>query len=232
MLMAEDLERSFGAVQAVRGISLSLTPGEIIGFLGRNGAGKTSTIEMLAGRAVPDQGSVTLDGAPVTEHMQRIGFLPEGAPLWPELTVRHTLQYAAGLADMTRRQAQQRVDEILAVAGLLDRANQRVGTLSKGLHRRVSLAFALMHDPEFLLLDEPFDGFDPVQRRAGRALLRELAQSKGILVCTHSLREAEALCDRVLVLHAGRIVGQGSVNEICRGRDFEDVFAEMTDEAA
>lgn len=228
MLVAKDLVRSFGAVQAVRGIDLALRPGEIVGFLGRNGAGKTTTIEMLAGRAIPDSGVVQLNDAPITEQQARIGFLPEGAPLWPELTVRQTLAYAAGIAGMKRDKAKARVDAILNLMDLAERADQRTGALSKGLHRRCALAFALMHDPDYLLLDEPFDGFDPVQRRAGRDLLRDLALEKGILVCTHSLREAEILCDRVLVLHEGRILAKGKVDDICQGQPFEDVFAELT----
>jgi ABC-2 type transport system ATP-binding protein len=216
MLVAKNLVRSFGNVRAVKDVSFTVEAGEVVGFLGTNGAGKTTSIKMLAGVLRADQGQISIcEIDPVREPKlarARIGYLPEGAPLYRQLTPRQMLRFVLELAG--HRQIKSRIAIVLEELELSGRADQMVSSLSKGYQRRTALALALANDPKVLLLDEPFDGFDPVQKKNGRQLLRKLASDKAILICTHSLSEAEALCDRILVLHEGELVASGSVPQL------------------
>jgi len=234
MLVVENLSYKYGPVVAVDHISFSVGKGEIVGFLGPNGAGKTTTIKMLAGVLVPAQGRVEIDGVNPVEDLarsrQKIGYLPEGAPLYQQLTPNQSLHYLLMLAGWSPIKARARIAEILDILDLTSRAHQKIGTLSKGFQRRCALAMALITDPKLLLLDEPFDGFDPMQKRAGRAMLTSMAKEKSILICTHSLAEAKSLCDRILILDRGQLVATGSVEQIQRqtGKpDFEQAFCAL-----
>ncbi len=209
LLSARDLHRSYPGQQALAGVSLSLQRGDILGLLGRNGAGKSTTLRLLAGVLRPDRGHVQLNGESL--HMRhatraRIGFLPERPPLYPELRVDEYLRFAARLRGVPRPRLRQAVDDIIERCGLGARRKRLCGQLSKGYRQRVGIAQAAVHDPDVLLLDEPGNGLDPVQNQDIRALLKELATSRAIVLSSHVLPDIEALCNRVLLLRQGRVV--------------------------
>lgn len=223
MLNASHVTRSYGSTLAVDDVSLQVQTGEIVGLLGPNGAGKSTIIRMLAGVLSPDSGQIDTAGA-------RPGYLPEGAPLYGGLTPRQSLEFLLEFSDWPKDQVQARTMAVLQMLQLEERADQGVQELSKGYQRRTALALALVNDPDAILLDEPFDGFDPIQKARGRKLLRAMAKDKAILVCTHSLEEAESLCDRLLVLNHGKLVASGSVTELLEqtgAADFPDAFARL-----
>ncbi len=204
-----DLRRSFGGTEAVAGVSFRVDGG-IVGLLGPNGAGKTTTLRVLVGLLAPTSGTVTVDGIDVlldpVAVRRRVGFLPEGAPSWNELSVAEHHAFvgrARGMGPAERARAEQRVVE---ATDLGDRLRQTLGTLSRGYRQRVGLAAALLHDPPLLVLDEPTTGLDPNQVADVRALVRELARTRTVLLSTHILSEVELVCDRVLILHKGRLV--------------------------
>lgn len=214
LLKAENLKKSFAALEAVCGISLSVARGEILGFLGPNGAGKTTTMKMLTGFLVPDHGRVEICGLDMTRApiaaKSKFGYLPEGAPLFGDMTTKdflHFIATARGLSGRTRATAVAGVTDDFHLQDVL---HQRIETLSKGFRRRVALAQALLHDPEILILDEPTDGLDPNQKRETRALLSARAKSTAIVISTHILEEVETLCSRCLIIHKGRIVADES----------------------
>ncbi|MBL4595738.1 MAG: ABC transporter ATP-binding protein [Robiginitomaculum sp.] len=234
MLQAHQLGKSFGQTIAVKDVSFTVKRGEIVGFLGPNGAGKSTSIRMLAALLTPDHGFVEIDGIHVHDDLTRarhqLGYLPEGAPLYLELTPRQSLQFCLSFAGWTTHASTKRIEQVLEVLALGAHADQPVATLSKGFSRRTALALALATDANILLLDEPFDGFDPIQAKAGRALLQELSPDKAILICTHSLAEAEAVCDRILVLNQGQVVASGTVPELLAQTgtsQFEDAFCQL-----
>ncbi len=223
MLNASHVSRRFGSTLAVDGVSLQVGKGEIVGLLGPNGAGKSTIIRMLAGVLVPDSGQIDTAGT-------RPGYLPEGAPLYGGLTPRQSLHFLLAFVHWPKDQAQARTAKVLQMLDLEEHADQGVQELSKGYQRRTALALALANDPDAILLDEPFDGFDPIQKTRGRELLRSLAKDKSILVCTHSLEEAEFLCDRLLVLNHGKLIASGSVAELLKqtgATNFSDAFASI-----
>ena len=210
LIEAIDLEKSYGATPAVRGVSIRATRGELIGVLGPNGAGKSTTLRMLAGTLVPDRGCVRISGVDAAkqpdEARDRIGYLPEAAHGFGELAVAEFLVFAAeahGLWGAARDDAVRRVVDTLALASV---ASRPLASLSKGWRQRAWLGQAILHDPAVLILDEPTDGLDPVQKVALRGLLQTLARDKAIVMSTHSFEEAEALCSRVIIIADGRIV--------------------------
>lgn len=226
---AEGLVRRFGAREALAGVDLRIAPGEAFGLLGANGAGKTTFIRCLTGWLLPTSGTVRVDGRSPAEDPDavhaRLGFVPETSRLYPDLRVQGFLRFVAGargLAGATRDTA---VERTLAALGLEEVAGRLVGNLSKGFQQRVSLAQAFLHDPPLLVVDEPTSGLDPLQQEEVRRLLRAAAGRRTLLVCTHDLAEARALCDRVAVLAAGRVVAQGPPGEILGGPDPLALFA-------
>lgn len=210
-LVAHCLDRRFGGRCAVHEASLILNEGEVLGLLGRNGAGKSTLLHMLAGALAPDAGSVTVCGVDL-QHDPRaakaqLGFLPEPPPLYPDMSVNEYLLYAARLrrvADpagaVLRAKARCALDEV---------AQRPIAQLSRGWRQRVGIAQAIVHEPRVVILDEPTAGLDPVQMVEIRRLIRELGDTASVLFSSHTLAEAEALCDRVHILHEGRIVYEG-----------------------
>ncbi len=221
MIEAHDLTRKFGDFTAVAGVSFALSAGEIVGILGPNGAGKTTTIRMLTGFLPPSSGRVTLGGrdlfggTPDAVAVRRdLGYLPESVALYPEMRVEEYLSYRARLEGMDRTSTRRRLGEVLERCLLSDVRRQVIGTLSKGYRQRVGLAGAILHDPKVLILDEPTVGLDPKQIVAIRELIRELGRKHTLLLSTHILPEVELLCGRVLIFDRGRIVAEGSPDQL------------------
>jgi ABC-2 type transport system ATP-binding protein len=207
---AEGLTRRYGAFLAVDRVSFSMERGEIVGLLGPNGAGKTTTIRMLTGFLPATEGTARLAGHDVYEDRvevrRHIGYMPENNPLYPEMRVREYLGFRAELKGVPRRARRGRIAECIELCGVGAVADQIVGTLSKGYRQRVGLADALLGDPDVLILDEPTIGLDPNQVRETRGLISSLGERHTVLISTHILAEAEAICERVLIIDRGRIV--------------------------
>jgi len=221
MIIVEAIEKYFGNVHAVRGVSFELAPGQITGLLGPNGAGKTTTIRMIVGYYMPDRGRVLIEGKDTrtagAAARARVGYMPESTPLYSEMRAEEYLDYRARLFGMKRALRRQRVATVCDRCGLGKLATRRIGALSKGYRQRVGLASALLHDPPVLVLDEPTNGLDPTQIVEVRALVRELSKERTMLVSSHILPEVERLCDRVIVMSGGRVCADGHPWEVGRG---------------
>ena len=218
MIKIENLVKSFGAKRAVDGISFSVEKGEVLGFLGPNGAGKSTTMRMITGFMPPSSGRVSIGGYDVGESPREakrlIGYLPENAASYPDMTVRGFLGFAAelrGLRGESRTKAVRRVIELCFLDAVTE---QTIDTLSKGYKHRACLAQALIHDPQVLIMDEPTDGLDPNQKHEVRNLIRELGKSKAIIFSTHILEEVDAACTRAIIIDRGRIVANGTPEEL------------------
>jgi gliding motility-associated transport system ATP-binding protein len=214
LIEAVQLAKGFGGRPAVDGVSLTVARGEVVGFLGPNGAGKTTTLRILAGVFPPDAGRASIDGfdlaaAPLAAR-RRLGYVPERPAVHTELSVEAQLEFVAELRDVPRGPARREtVERAIARTGLVDVRSRRVGALSRGYRQRVSLATALVGDPPALLLDEPTVGLDPGQSAETRRLVRELGTDHAVFVSSHILADVETLCDRVVVLHRGRVLAEG-----------------------
>jgi ABC-2 type transport system ATP-binding protein len=218
LLVIDGLTKRFGPITAVDNVSFRLHRGEVLGFLGPNGAGKSTTMRMITGYLAPDSGCVEVCGldlakAPI-EARRRIGYLPEGAPAYGDMTPLGLLRFAAALRGFDSSTKTRRVDAMVDLLELKSVLRQPIETLSKGFKRRVGLAIALLHDPEVLILDEPTDGLDPNQKHHVRTLLQEMAASKAIIISTHILEEVDALCTRAIVIAKGRIVSDAKPAEL------------------
>ena len=214
LVRIEGLVKHFGPIRAVDGVSFSVGRGEVLGFLGPNGAGKSTTMKIVTGFLAPDAGRVSVGGEDVADRpvaaKRRIGYLPEGAPLYSDMTTRAFLDFAAGIRGFGGGEKDRRVADTVARVQLEGVLEQPIETLSKGFKRRVGLAQAILHDPEVLILDEPTDGLDPNQKHEVRALIREMAPRKAIILSTHLLEEVDAVCSRAVIISAGRIVSDGA----------------------
>lgn len=213
LIDAAGLCRDYGAVRAVDAVDLRLERGQILGLLGQNGAGKTSTMDMLCGVLAPSAGRIALDGIDLLEDPGRaktaLGYLPEEPPLYRDMDVRGFLVFAAALRGVTRGKRRAATERALALCGLEDVAERRIGNLSKGYRQRVGIAQAIVHDPDAIVLDEPTVGLDPIQIRTIRALIADLGREHGIILSTHILPEVQSLCSHVAIMHRGRIVHAG-----------------------
>jgi len=213
MIEVDQLVKRFGDLTAVDGIGFTVERGTVLGFLGPNGAGKTTTMRMIAGFLAPSAGHARVCGIDVAKDpigaKRRIGYLPEGAPVYPDMTPRGFLDFVARARGLAGEAARKALDGAIArteLAAVLDRP---IDTLSKGFKRRVGLAQAILADPEVLILDEPTDGLDPVQKHHVRELIRQLAKDKAIVISTHILEEVEAVCTRAIVIADGKIKAEG-----------------------
>ncbi len=235
LIEIEGLTKRFGTFTAVDAVSFNVAKGEVLGFLGPNGAGKSTTMRMLASFVTPTAGTARICGHDVQtsalKARRALGFLPEGAPTYPDMTVAGFLHFCAGIRGYAGRARAARVDDALALTGLDDVRLQPVETLSKGFKRRVGLAQALLHDPPVLVLDEPTDGLDPNQKHEVRALIRRMAPEKAIVISTHILEEVDAVCTRAIVIAAGRVVADATPSEL-QARNpsgkLDDVFRDLT----
>ncbi|MEM0952875.1 MAG: ABC transporter ATP-binding protein [Pseudomonadota bacterium] len=210
MISVKDLSRSYGDFLAVDGVSFSIEAGEIVGLLGHNGAGKTTIMKMLSGYLEPSAGDIQIDGIDLSLDpqavQQRLGYLPESLPVYPEMTVADYLDYAAtlkGISGATRQDAlRQAINDTELAGKLLD----RIATLSRGYKQRVGVAQALLGNPRVLILDEPTNGLDPTQTQHMRDLITTLAQRATVILSTHIMQEVDAICDRALILRRGKLV--------------------------
>src|SRR5215468_1338996 len=220
MIEVENLTKRFPTRTAVEEVSFSVREGEIVGFLGPNAAGKTTTMRVLTGFLPPSSGSARIAGHDIVTQSRRararIGYLPESAALYPEMRVREYLAYRAHLEEVPPRDVQERVDEVVASCLLAEVADRKIENLSKGYRQRTALAGALVHRPPVLILDEPTVGLDPMQIIKIREMIRTLGRERAVLLSTHILPEVDAVCDRVLIIDRGRIVAEGTPQELRR----------------
>jgi ABC-2 type transport system ATP-binding protein len=209
MIQVEDLTKFYNDFCAVDHINLTIPGGEIMGLLGPNGAGKTTTLRMLTGYFKPTSGTISIKGHLVDEQSvavkQLIGYLPESAPLYPGMLVYDYLTYVADIRGLRGTARRDRIRDLVERCGLQGIMHKTIGELSKGLKQRVGLAHAMMSDPEILILDEPTSGLDPNQIVEIRDIIRTIGQEKTVILSTHILSEAEATCDRIVIIHQGRI---------------------------
>jgi len=210
MIRVKELTKDYGARRAIENLTFEAKQGEILGFLGPNGAGKTTTMRILSGYMAPTYGKATVAGYDViTESLEarrRIGYLPETVPLYPDMTVFDYLMFMAELRHLPS--AEDRVDDILEMVGMEERADGYIANISKGMRQRVGLAQALLHKPEVLILDEPTLGLDPAQTVEVRNLILEIGKERTVLLSTHILSEAQQICDRVLIINKGHIIAE------------------------
>ena len=233
MIDAADLTKSYGSIDALRGIGFHISPGEIVGLLGPNGAGKTTTIKIVTGSLQPDGGTVTVNGLNVLEQTRevqaQIGYLPETAPLYPELSVQAYLKMMAELREIPEGEQPARLSEAIYATGLADHLVRPIAHLSKGYRQRVGLAQAILHRPRLLVLDEPTIGLDPTQIVEIRRLILRLAKHSTILFSTHILSEVEAICDRAIILINGQIRADARLSELAATADALVVLDKATD---
>ena len=230
MLVETDLlVKKFGSILAVNSISLKVKKGEVLGFLGPNGAGKSTTMKMITGFLEPDAGSVRVCGIDMLtnpkEAKARIGYLPEGAPLYSDMAPRDFLNFVAEIHGLYGAERKTKVDEAIEKTGLNTVAVQTIETLSKGYKRRVGLAQAILHNPDVLILDEPTDGLDPNQKHHVRELIKDMAEEKAIIVSTHILEEVEAVCSRAVVINKGQVVADGTADDLQKRAPYHNAVA-------
>jgi ABC-2 type transport system ATP-binding protein len=233
MIEADGLCKQFGSFLAVRDVSFTIPKGEVVAFLGPNGAGKTTTMRLLTGFVAPTHGHARIAGIDVqTERIraaEHLGYLPENGPLYPDMTPLSLLRFFGEGRGMSHSLLRERIDAVVQQCSLDSVAHKPIGKLSKGYRQRVSMAQALLHDPEVLIMDEPTSGLDPNQIRGVRQLIRDLGQSKTVLVSTHILQEVEPVADRVLFIHEGKIVFDGQPAQLAsQNGNLEQAFYHLT----
>jgi ABC-2 type transport system ATP-binding protein len=210
MIQTQNLTKNYDGLLAVDNLSFSVEPGEVLGFLGPNGAGKSTSMRMIAGFIAPTSGTASICGHDITTAplaaKAALGYLPEGAPSYGEMTVRDFLHFIADLRSLTGAHRTTRLDYVIAKLELEPVLQQTIETLSKGFKRRVGLAQAIVHDPKVLILDEPTDGLDPLQKLQVRTLISEIAREKTIVISTHILEEVDAVCTRAIIIARGKLV--------------------------
>lgn len=233
MIELTQVAKRFGNVEALGGVSFTAHEGEILGLLGPNGAGKTTAIRLMLNLHVPDTGSILFDGEPLSEPMlDRIGYLPEDRGLYPRESLRGVLTYLATLKGASRDDARRRIDEWLERFGLLDHAEARVESLSKGMHHKAQFIAAVAHDPDIVILDEPFAGLDPISVERLREAVLELATAgKTVVFSTHVMDQAERMCSRVVLIDNGRVVLGGPLAEVKSQHGTRSVQVEFDGEA-
>ena len=218
MIEIEGLTRTFGPIAAVAGINLKVSKGEVLGFLGPNGAGKSTTMKMVTGYLAPDAGRVNVCGYDVETDpisaQRSMGYLPEGAPAYGDMTPRQFLQFIAHVRGFSGHEAKKKVELAVGKTELDLVLDQPIETLSKGFKRRVGLAQAILHDPPVLIMDEPTDGLDPNQKHSVRGLLKAMAPEKAIVISTHLLEEVEAICTRAIIIDRGKVVADGTPSQL------------------
>jgi ABC-2 type transport system ATP-binding protein len=222
MIELREVRKSYGEVEALRGVSASIERGQVVGLLGPNGAGKTTAMKILVGYLLPTSGTASIAGIDVVERpldvQQRIGYLPENAPIYGDMLVQEYLRFVADMRGYDRSEGARRIVAAAEHCAIDDVLVRSIGQLSKGYRQRVGLAAAILHDPEIVILDEPTNGLDPNQIVEVRQLIRRMGRTKTVILSTHILTEVEASCDRALILIDGRIRAEGTLDELTRTR--------------
>lgn len=237
MISARKIEKRYGSFQAVQPMDLEVRDGEVFGFLGLNGAGKTTTLRMLAGVLPPTAGQIVIDGVDLhgdpVEARRRMGFIPDRPYLYDKLTAREFLKFLGQIYRVADNVLARRVDEMLADQGLLDHGDQLIESYSHGMKQRLTLAGALLHEPRILIVDEPMVGLDPRGARQIKETFRQIAAAgRTVFLSTHTLDVAAEVCDRIAIVHKGRIAALGTPAEIVAEHErLEDVFLRITSAA-
>ncbi len=218
MIQATGLTHFYGPNPAIEDVNFGVRRGEILGFLGPNGAGKTTTMRILTGFMPPTRGKVTLDGYDVVEQSldvrRRVGYLPETVPLYTDMTVTSYLKYMGTLRGMPSRNIKRRIEDVIEVCRLEDYRSSLIAKLSKGFRQRVGIAQAILHEPEVLVMDEPTIGIDPIQVVETRSLIKDLGKQQTVVLSSHILPEVSMICERVLIIHEGRIVAEDTPSNL------------------
>lgn len=235
MIEVENLTKQFGSKLAVDDLTFTVKKGEVLGFLGPNGAGKSTTMRMITGFLPPTSGDAKVCGISVIDNPKqaktKIGYLPESAPLYHDMTVIGFLKFCASIRGLSGADKNEAVERAIDTCFLSGVARQSIDTLSKGYRHRTCLAQSLLHDPEVLILDEPTDGLDPNQKYEVRQLIKRLGETKVVLFSTHILEEVEAACTRAVIVDRGRIVADGTPDELIAQSDtgsLTDLFRNLT----
>lgn len=217
-LEVKTLSKYYKDQKALDKVNFKAVPGQVLGFLGPNGAGKSTTMKIAAGYLLPDEGDVLVNGISVIKKPQEvskiIGYLPEHNPLYLEMYVREFLTFMSGMYGLRGAKALARINEVTERCGLGPEQHKKIGALSKGYRQRVGLAKALVHDPDVVILDEPTTGLDPNQLVEIRKLVREIGREKTLILSTHVMQEVEALCDKVVIIHKGKVVAQDLISDL------------------
>lgn len=218
MITLKNVTKYFGSVKAVNDLSFSVDSSEVIGFLGPNGAGKTTTLRMITGFLSPDRGSITIDGIDIESNsiaaQKKIGYLPENNPLYANMLVSEFLDLAARLHQVAPSDRKKATDRVVRAVGIEEVFYRPIRELSKGFRQRVGIAAALIHQPNIIILDEPTEGLDPNQRSDIRSLIKDLAKKHTVIMSTHVMQEASAVCSRLLILNKGKLAANGTVQEL------------------
>jgi len=232
LLVATDLGRKLGDTGGITGVSLTLNTGDVLGLLGLNGAGKSTTLRLLAGTLMPDSGSISIAGHSLIDEpmlaRQQIGFLPDNPPLYNDMRVHDYLLLAAKLRQVEPAARDTRIAAVVEQCDLNDVLTKRIAHLSKGYRQRVGLAQAMVHEPAVLLLDEPSNGLDPNQTQGMRDAIKLAGTHQSVVFSTHLLNEAQAVCNRIAVIHEGRLIHEAAVTG--DNRQLEDVFTQLIHE--
>ena len=233
-IQVKNLTKVYGVQRAVDRISFEVKTGEVLGFLGPNGAGKTTTMKMITSYLRPSMGEIKIGGKILSGNQEdikrKIGYLPENNPLYPEMPVIDYLSFCGNLQGISKEKIPGRIREMVHVCGLNAEKHKKIGELSKGYRQRVGLAQAMIHDPEILVMDEPTSGLDPNQIVEIRKLIRELGREKTVILSTHILPEVEATCDRILIIHNGKIVADGTAGSLRKQAQGQEMLKIKVDE--
>lgn len=232
MIEAQGLSKIFGTFAALQDVSFSIPRGQVAAFLGPNGAGKSTALRILTGYLTPTAGVARIAGQDVSRHRieaaARIGYLPENGPLYPEMTPLELLRFFGEARGLTRARLNPRIEAVVEQCHLEAVLEKSIYKLSKGYRQRLGMAQVLLHEPEILIMDEPTSGLDPNQIRDVRELIRQLGQTRTVLLSTHILQEVEAVADHVILIHEGRIVFDGTPGEMAGGRSLDEAFYRLT----
>ena len=219
-IIVDKITKTYGPQKAVDHLSFNVKTGEVLGFLGPNGAGKTTSMKAITCYLTPNEGDIFVGGVSVRDNpdevKKHIGYLPENNPLYYDMPVIDYLKFAARLQGVTRDKLNQRISDMVQICGLKNEKHKKIKELSKGYRQRVGLAQALIHDPEVLILDEPTSGLDPNQIAEIRDLIRTIGREKTVILSSHILAEVEATCDRILIINEGKIVADGTSEQLRR----------------
>ena len=232
MLSVRNLVKEFGARHAVDNVSFEVQKGTVLGFLGPNGAGKSTTMRMITGFLPPTSGTAVIAGHDILENpieaRRNLGYLPENAPSYGDMTVEEFLAFIAAMRDFSGAEKARRVDAAIEKCFLGGVRHQTIETLSKGYRQRTCFAQSILHDPPVLILDEPTDGLDPNQKHIVREMIRAMAPEKAIIMSTHVLEEVDAICSRVLIINQGKVVADSTPKDLLAQGRLEDVFRRLT----